>query len=166
MAIFSVGMVFIAFQDPYELQELKRNINIATMTMYNVEDYEIDESISSRYKADIAIRFHDRDEFKNFDGFYIKDDVNHTLSSNDAVYKGDLLSFSNNATYLNSDGIKYVSDEIKYNLNTKEIYSDKPFILTQAEDKIIGEEILYKMQTKEIFAKKVKGWSQLDNLKD
>lgn len=163
VVVFTVGIIFIVFQDPYDIQELKKNLNVATMTMYKVEDYEIGETIGSKYKAEVATRYNDRDEFKNFDGFYIKGDTNHSLTSNDAIYKGNILTFKNNAFYSNSDNVTYNSDEIVYDINKKEISSKKDFVLTQNENKVIGKEILYKMEDKKIYAKKVKGWSQLEN---
>lgn len=163
VVIFTVGIIFIVFQDPYDIQELKKNLNIATMTMYEVEDYEISDIIGSKYKAEVATRYNDRDEFKKFDGFYIKGDTNHSLSSDDASYKGSLLTFRNNAFYKNSDNVTYNSDEIIYDLDKKELSSKKDFVLRQNENKVIGKEILYKMEDKKIYAKKVKGWSQLKN---
>lgn len=158
IAIFSVAMVILAVQTPYLGDFFKQELNVASLEMDNIIDYEVNSQIIvGRYEADKGIRYSDKDEFMNFVGYVISKDNNHTLSSDIAIYQGDEIKFINNAKYYNSDAFNYISDEIIYNTVTKIAVSNKPFVLWQYENNVTGLTIKHDLNTQQTFATGVYG---------
>lgn len=159
IAIFSVAMVILAVQTPYLSDFFKDELDIASLEMHTIIDYEVDEQIvSGKYEADKGVRYSNKDEFINFTGFVVGEDINHTLSSDLAIYEGDEIHFINNARYYSSDAFNYTSDEIIYNTATKIVLSNKPFTLWQYENNVTGLTIKHDLNTKQTFATGVHGW--------
>lgn len=157
VAIFSVAMVFLSLQSPYLSELFDHNVSVANMQMNGVVDYEVEEKIIGKYRADSVIRYKNSDNFVNFSGFFV-DDLNHTLSSKEVIKKGDILLFKKEAKYHNSDDLNYVSDEIIYNAKSKILESKVPFVMTQKSDKITGQSVRYDMNKKQTNVKGVRGW--------
>lgn len=160
IAIFCVTMVILSVQSPYLSDDFKRDLSIANMEMNNIIDYEVSQSVTGKFTSDKGTRYNDRDEFENFYGQIFEKDTNHTLKSNKARYKKDIVTFSGKATYTNTDDLNYISEEIIYNLKTKVAQSDKPFVMTQNNDKITGKNLKHILATKQTFAKGVHAWIQ------
>ncbi|MDA3077500.1 LPS export ABC transporter periplasmic protein LptC [Campylobacter sp. JMF_06 NA1] len=157
IAIFSVAMVFLSVQTPYFEEMFKENLNVSNLEMQGVRDYQVGEKITGEFRAKNGIRYKDRDEFYEFDAVII-DDINHTISSNLAVKKGDNIKFSGSAHYRNSDEIDYKSEQITYNLKNKIVRSDVPYTLTQGENKVTGEKISYDTKNKKTNSKGIHAW--------
>ena len=80
----------------------------------------------------------------------------HEMVSKRAIYQNDSIKFSGNADYRNSDGIRFISDEIIYEINDKIIRSDVNFTMTQNKDEAIGEAVKYDINAKKTYATKIK----------
>ncbi|MFL1706346.1 LPS export ABC transporter periplasmic protein LptC [Campylobacter sp. MOP7] len=159
ISIFSVAMVYLTIQDPYHSDFLKPDKNIANMRMGNVVDYEINSTlISGRYEAQSWNRYSDRDEFVMFKAQILKDDLEHNLSSINAMHKSNVFLFKNNVNYINSDRVNFKSEEAKYDINKKILSSTVPFVITQNSDKITGNNVTYDVNSKKIYAKGIKAW--------
>ncbi|PSM51827.1 lipooligosaccharide transport system, periplasmic component LptC [Campylobacter blaseri] len=159
IAIFSIAMVILSVQAPYLSEFFKNELEIASIEMEGIIDYEVNnEIILSSFEAQKGIRYSTRDEFFNFIGKNIDKDTNNTLTANKAIYKGDIITFIDNAIYLNSDNLQYKSDEIVYNSKEKTIKSDKPFVAMQDDKKVIGSSVIYDLNKKQTFAKGVNAW--------
>ncbi|NLK66804.1 MAG: LPS export ABC transporter periplasmic protein LptC [Campylobacteraceae bacterium] len=162
IAIFSVAMVILAVQTPYFGDFFKEELDIASLEMEKIIDYEVTPAkITSKYEAKKGVRYSNKDEFINFVGHTIDDDVNHTMSSNIAVLQGDEVWFIDDARYSSSDAFNYISDEIVYNRVTKIVTSNKPFTLWQYENNVTGLTIKHDLKTKQTFATGVHGWYNL-----
>ncbi|NLY04286.1 MAG: LPS export ABC transporter periplasmic protein LptC [Campylobacter sp.] len=159
IAIFAVALVFLTFQVPYTENFFKVDIDISTMEMDGIINYEVSTAgISAVYEADSGVRFHDRDEFINFRGKMLGKDRNHSMVSNKVISKGDELIFIGDAKYLSSDDISYVSQEIIYNTKDKTAVSNVPFILRQNENNVTGDTLVHDLNHEQTFATGVHAW--------
>lgn len=159
IAIFAVALVYLTLQVPYTEDFLKDDIDIATMEMVGITDYQVDiNQTSGVFEADSGIRYKDRDEFTNFRGKMLDIDRNHSMRSNEAISKGEELIFKGRANYLSSDDINYTSDEIVYNSSKKTLVSRVPFILTQNENNVTGDSLVHDLNFKQTFATGVHAW--------
>jgi len=164
VAIFAVAMVILSVQTPYVSDIFKEDAKIAVIEMNGVTDYQISsEQVLGKFDATSGKRFKKHDEFENFHGIYLGEDVNHTLKSKKATIKGKVITLQNDAKYSNSDDINYTSSKIIYNSKTKIINSPKEFRLTQNQDIVIGNNATYDMNKKQTFAKGVHGWFQTED---
>lgn len=80
------------------------------------------------------------------------------MRSDIAVLKGDELIFVGNATYLSSDNINYISEEIIYNKKQKTATSKVPFILRQNDNNVTGNSLVYDLDFKQTYATGVHAW--------
>lgn len=159
VAIFAVALVFLTMQVPYTEDFLKEDIDISTMEMSSVVDYQVNSlQTSGIFEADNGVRYKDRDEFKNFRGKSLDTDRNHSMRSDIAISKGNEIIFIGNANYLSSDDINYTSQEIVYDSKQKTAVSKVPFILTQNENNITGDSLVYNLNFKQTFATGVHAW--------
>ena len=158
IAIFSVAMVFLSLQDPYLTEAFKKDNTIANMEMIGINDYEIGEKINLQITAKSGTRYKDYDEFNEFNGIQKDENSTHILRSNIAIRKDDELIFKGNANYQNSDNINYNSEEIIYNIKSKIVRSDTPFIMRQGDDNVSGSSIIYDINKKQTNAKGIHAW--------
>lgn len=159
IAIFSVAMVYLTIQDPYYSQSIKPDNSIASIKINDVIDYELNSTtVKGRYEADEWNRYSDRDEFLSFKAEVIKDSKEHNLSSDKAFYQSDTLKFKGNVDYLSSDGLKFVSDEVIYDIKGKIVVSDTSFVMTQNSDKVTGDALVYDTRLKRTYIKGIRAW--------
>ncbi|QKF64456.1 hypothetical protein [Campylobacter corcagiensis] len=157
--LFAVALVFLMMQVPYTKDFFKDDIDIATMEMRDITDYQVDiNGTNAIYQADSGIRYSSHDEFENFRGKMIDSDRNHSMRSNVAISKGDELIFKGKATYLSSDDINYISEEIIYNTKDKTATSKVPFFLRQNENNVTGDSLVYDLKFKQTYATGVHAW--------
>ncbi|MBQ9292452.1 MAG: LPS export ABC transporter periplasmic protein LptC [Campylobacter sp.] len=158
IAIFSVAMVFLSLQDPYLTEAFKQDNTIANMEMNGIRDYEVAEKVNLQISAKSGTRYKDYDEFNEFNGIHTDGKTNHALRSDIAILKDDILTFKGNANYQNSDNINYNSEEIIYNIKSKIVRSDTPFIMRQGDDNVSGSGIIYDINKKQTNAKGIHAW--------
>lgn len=159
IALFAVALIFLTMQVPYTKDFFQDDIDIATMEMIEITDYQVDTNgTNSIYEADSGVRYSNKDEFENFRGKMIDRDRNHSMRSDIAVLKGDELIFVGNATYLSSDNINYISEEIIYNKKQKTATSKVPFILRQNDNNVTGNSLVYDLNFKQTYATGVHAW--------
>lgn len=162
IAFFVVTIAFLTVQTPYVNEFFDENLSIANMQMSGIVDYDINSSIiSTQILASKGTRYKTHDEFFDIKADRI-DDVNSTLIGNKAVYKGDILTLLGDATYINTDDIVYVSDEIIYDSKAKTLTSNTPYIFSQNINLVKGNWIKYDISNKQTFSKGIKAWYQLD----
>ncbi|MDO5045880.1 LPS export ABC transporter periplasmic protein LptC [Campylobacter sp.] len=159
ISVFSVAMVYLTIQDPYYSELVKPDNSVASIKINDVIDYEINASIiSGRYEADEWNRYSDRDEFLGFKAEILKDNKEHNLTSQKVFYKNDKLKFKENVNYVNNEGLKFVSDEVIYDIKTKIARSDVPFVMTQNQDKIEGDGGVYDTNMKKTYIRGIRAW--------
>ncbi len=158
IAIFSVCMVFLMLQNPYEEIITKNDIKIANTVIYNITNYESNETgIIRIYQAKNVKRYKDKDEFSDFYA-QILDDTNSTLNSKKVISRKNILEFLDDVIYKNTDNLKINSKLVLYDLKDKNLTIPRKFKITQNQNKIVGKNLIYDTQNKQIYAKKVKLW--------
>jgi len=157
VSVFSVAMVYLTVQAPYYAQLFKVDKTAANMQINDIIDYEINATaVSARYESDEWNRYDGKDEFLGFKAEVLRGADRHEMVSKRAIYQNDSIKFSGNADYRNSDGIRFISDEIIYEINDKIIRSDVNFTMTQNKDEAIGEAVKYDINAKKTYATKIK----------
>lgn len=161
VCVFSVAMVYMTLQDPYYSELLKPDNTIASMQINDAIDHELNATvISARYETDEWNRYKNMDEFVKFRAEILRDDNLHNISSQKAFYQDDELKFAGDVRYINSENLKFTSQEVIYDTKTKVARSDVPFIMTQNGDKIIGNSLIYDTIEKKTYAKGIEAWVQ------
>lgn len=156
-------MVVLGFQVPYFSDMLNDKIIIANIEMDDIKDFQVADTIDIKSIAKKGIKYQDREEFIKFASFLYAKDLNHTISSDIAVHKGDLIIFNPNTIYKNSDNLTYKTKEIIYNMKTKIAISNYPFIATKDRDRVIGKSLVYDLNKKTTLAREVKGWFYIED---
>ncbi|MCI6988729.1 MAG: LPS export ABC transporter periplasmic protein LptC [Campylobacter sp.] len=161
IAFFIVTIAFLTVQTPYINEFFDENLSVANMQMGGIVDYDINSSvISVKTTATSGTRYKTHDEFYEVKADRI-DDVNSTIIANKAIYKGDILTLLDDATYINSDDMVYVSDEIIYDSKANTLTSNTPYILSQDINLVKGSWIKYDISKKQTFSKGISAWYQL-----
>lgn len=156
-------MVFLALQDPYYAELFKEQKGQANMQMNDLVDYEINSTtVSARLEADEWNRYTNKDEFLNFKANVLRGNLEHNVTSKKAIYSNSVAKFQEDANYINSDGIKLVSDEIIYDEKKQAIRSDVNFTITQNSDIIVGKSAVYDLNSKQTRATGVRANIQQD----
>lgn len=159
IAIFSVAMVFLASSDPYYSEQFKRDLSVANMQVNQIVDYEINATkISGKYEADRLNRYANKDEFLNFKASVLRQNLEHNLSSQTAIYQGDEMKFLKDVRYENNESLKFSSDELIYNQKAKIAKTTSDFVATKNHDKVIGKSLEYDIGNKQTKAQGVKAW--------
>ncbi|MBR8465663.1 LPS export ABC transporter periplasmic protein LptC [Campylobacter sp. faydin G-140] len=159
IAVFSIVMVFVVFQDPYFSDEIKQDVRVANMQVNDVVDYEINASVvSGIYEADEIVRYSNQDEFLHFKANVLRGNLKHDISSQKAIMRDDNITFKDSVKYDNNESLNFSSDEVIYNTKSKIAISKVPFIAIQNGDKIIGKSLRYDMVKKQTDIKGFKAW--------
>lgn len=159
IAIFSVTLAFLFSSDPYYAEQFKRNLQVSNTQATNFTDYEINASkVAAIYKANEINRYDKFDEAKGFSATILRGAQTHFLSSDSALMKANEVKFTGKAHYENNESLKFSSDEIIYNTQSKIVRSDVPFVMTQGSDRANGSSISYDTTKQQIKAKDIKAW--------
>lgn len=149
--------LFLIFQKPYML-EPKVNKNIPEIVMNDVQSFEVTkQGVVSFLSSDIVRRYASHDEFENVNMLKksetgLVDSVSAKLG---VLRKKDLL-LKQDVRYDRSDGLELLSNEVKYNLNTKILSSNVPFVLSNPRGVSYGSSFVYDTDKGIISAQKIK----------
>ena len=155
VSVFSVAMVYLAIEEPYYSELLNGGEVSANMQMNAVTDYEMNATtISARYEADTWNRYPEFDELVKFRAEIFKGNKKHNVSSNKAFYNGGRIILQGDVHYANNENLTFVSEEVVYSTATKVATTQKPFMMTQNEDKVVGKALVYDFELKKAYIKK------------
>ncbi len=117
-------------------------ITFSNSTMYTLNNKEVTRIVQSTE----SIRYKSRDEM--FEGvFYLRakskdrNDLADVISADFIEKKGPKLKFVNSVKYNRADFVTLKTDILHYNLDTKIVYNNKPFIGTYYNDSLNGTEL-------------------------
>ncbi len=92
-------------------------------------------------------------EFKNFSLYEIyKEENSYQLLSKEAFYESNMVYLNQGVNILRDDGLNFVTNSLKYNVETKDIKSLKNFVLKFNGTKIEGDNLALNMKNKKITA--------------
>lgn len=159
VALFSMSVVALMLQNPYESSLQSNSIKVANMQADGVISYEINATNTyAKFTSKSVIAYDDYNEFIQPNVTFIQKD-RHNITSNEAIYKDNNITFFGDVRYLNLDtNLRYNSSEIQYLMTEKTLLSSVPFELLQNSDKIVGKSVIYALDSNHIAAKGVKGW--------
>lgn len=159
VALFSMSVVALMLQNPYEASLQSNSIKVANMQADGVISYEINATNTyAKFTSKSVIAYDDYNEFIQPNVTFIQKD-RHNITSNEAIYKDNNITFFGDVRYLNLDtNLRYNSSEIQYLMMEKTLLSSVPFELLQNSDKIVGKSVIYALDGNHIVAKGVKGW--------
>ena len=159
VALFSMSVVALMLQNPYETSLQSNSIKVANMQADGVISYEINATDTyAKFISSSVIAYDDYNQFINPDATFIQNDK-HNINAKEAIYKDNNITFINDVRYVNLvTNLRYNSNEIIYDSANKILLSNMPFELLQNNDKILGDSIMYQLDSNEIMAKGVRGW--------
>lgn len=159
VALFSMSVVALMLQNPYESSLQSDSIKVANMQADGVISYEINATNTyAKFTSKSVIAYDDYNEFIQPNVTFIQKD-RHNITSNEAIYKDNNITFFGDVRYLNLDtNLRYNSSEIQYLMMDKTLLSNVPFELLQNSDKMVGKSVIYALDSNHIVAKGVKGW--------
>lgn len=159
VALFSMSVVALMLQNPYDNSILANDIKLANMQADGVVSYEINATeVYAKFVSNSVIAYDDHNKFINPDITFIDKDT-HNIISKEAIYKDNNITFIGDVKYLNLiTNLRYNSSEILYGGDEKILLSNYPFELLQNGDKISGNSIIYELDSNHISAKGVRGW--------
>jgi len=102
---------------------------------------------AEKLKAVKAIKYKDYIDFKDVN---FSNEIGDVVLSKDGRYKQDLLHMYNNVHLSRSDGVDFYTDALNYNLTTKEIETEKPFILDYNLSQVNGKKLTVLFNSKVI----------------
>ena len=149
--------LFLIFQKPYMLAP-KVDKNVPEVVMNDVQSFEVTkQGVVSFLSSDIVRRYASHDEFENVN--MLKKSENGFVDSVSAklgvLKKKDLL-LRKDVRYDRSDGLVLVSDEVKYNLDTKILSSNMAFVLSNPRGISYGSSFVYDTNKGIIHAQNIK----------
>ena len=160
IALFSIIFLILSIQDPYFIDIKSYSINFKNIEANNLIASELNStSTKSVFKADVWIRYKEKDVFKDF--ININKDYNISANNLEIFYNDEnKLFLSGNVFYINNDNIKINSDEVYYYTDSKILKSYSGFKAYINDDLIVGDTLDYDIKDKILKVKDIKGWLQ------
>ncbi|EFP1605276.1 hypothetical protein HPX02_000959, partial [Campylobacter jejuni] len=127
IALFTITFTILSLQDPYSLNLQTNALNFKNIEAKNLKAYESNAStIKAYYKANSWVRYADRDEFNDF----ITLNLDFNLSANRLEFFNKDMSkvlFEGNVTYIGSNNVKIISQEVEYQPKDKILHTNTNF---------------------------------------
>ncbi|MGH2267624.1 hypothetical protein [Campylobacter taeniopygiae] len=127
IALFVITFVILWLQDPYSLDIKSYSLNFKNIEASHLKAYDINQTaIKSYYRANSWVRYANRDEFDNFTNY----NLDFNLSANKLELLGqnmDKIKFEGNVTYLGSNNVKFIANEVEYQPKSKILSTDTGF---------------------------------------
>ena len=120
----------ILFQN-FSLVELKENV------------------IGQQLSAVETIKYKTHLDFKEVD---VSDELGHNIKAKQGIYKDNTVYMKENIRLTRKDGLVFTTENLNYNLKTKEMKTFSPFTLELNESRIKGTNLMFYLNTKEIRA--------------
>lgn len=126
----ATGEKEILFQN-FSLVELKEEI----------VGYQLFAAETIKYKTHL--------DFKEID---LSDEDGYNIKAKQGVYRDNAVYMKENIRLTHTDGLTFTTENLNYNLKTKEMQTFRPFVLELNESRIKGTNLKLHIKTKEISA--------------
>jgi len=122
-----------------------KEIAFQNFSFYDIKESKPSDSVS----ASKMVKYENYVALDNID---LQDESGYRILSNKAIYENELVQMDKGVTILRSDGLKFSTNSLNYNLKTKDIRSVKAFMLEFNASIIQGENLALNMNSKIITA--------------
>ncbi|EAJ7177854.1 hypothetical protein APO84_00435 [Campylobacter jejuni] len=160
IALFTITFTILSLQDPYSLNLQTNALNFKNIEAKNLKAYESNTSIiKAYYKANSWARYADRDEFNDF----ITLNLDFNLSANRLEFFNKDMSkvlFEGNVTYIGSNNVKIISQEVEYQPKDKILHTNTNFKALINGSIINGNTLNYDVKNKILNIQGVNAWLQ------
>ncbi|MDD5051188.1 MAG: LPS export ABC transporter periplasmic protein LptC [Sulfuricurvum sp.] len=160
IALLLIGMYgyfkpsYLVHQDAREVPKLE----LEAFTLYEISHKGVDHVLEAKNGKE----FEDRYEVTSAKFSDNTKRLFQTVSADQAKYKDDLITLRGNVNFVREDGLKFVSDEGKYNTKSSLIHTEGPFVITQNHNRVEGTKLDYNTNQDTVNAYKVSGSYQLN----
>ncbi len=134
----SLISIFVFFK-PMKLQN-GESVDVASVEVYRFNTHELSTSGLNRIiQGSKALIYQD---------IYIIKDVNYTdstkdmlsnLTSNNGIYKNNVIDLDGNVVYKRSDGLTLKSNKLSYNEKTSVLKTDENYVMYRGKNEIKGK---------------------------
>ncbi|EAJ1228754.1 hypothetical protein CJI34_05930 [Campylobacter jejuni] len=160
IALFTITFTILSLQDPYSLNLQTNALNFKNIEAKNLKAYESNTSIiKAYYKVNSWVRYADRDEFNDF----ITLNLDFNLSANRLEFFNKDMSkvlFEGNVTYIGSNNVKIISQEVEYQPKDKILHTNTNFKALINGSIINGNTLNYDVKNKILNIQGVNAWLQ------
>jgi LPS export ABC transporter protein LptC len=126
----------------------QRELEFQNFSLYNIQKDKATQEVfavnMTKYKNHIEMRDID-----------LKDEKGYQLFSKDAIYDEDMIYMESGVRVLSQDGYEFITSSLNYNVKSKDIQTDEPFILEYNRSVIQGQNLALSLRSKEISADKI-----------
>ncbi|HHD81640.1 MAG TPA: LPS export ABC transporter periplasmic protein LptC [Campylobacterales bacterium] len=123
----------------------EKEIEFENFSLYNIQE---DESMEEIF-AEKLVKYPNHLEMSDIN---LKDEEGYQLFSNEAVYEEEHIYMDSGVKILSDDGLKFITTTLNYNVETKDIETQEPFLLEYNASIIKGENLVLNMNSKIISA--------------
>ncbi len=120
------------------------------IAFYNFWLYDIKENDPSQEIS--ALRMVKYQNYLEMDEIALKDEMGYRLLAKKAIYEDEDVYMDKGVKILRNDGLKFATKSLKYNIDTKDIKTIKPFILEFNSSIIQGENLFLNFNNKKVMA--------------
>ncbi len=154
--------LFLLVQEPYFLQTLKSQSEIATIEIYGLKDYEIDKNVTRITKAKKVVRFKNEDRAMEVEMLLKRDDKAYGIKADSAKYQNDKIILSKNVIFKQDDNLDFKTDEAIYDIKQKTISTNKTFNAKFNQLNVVGVSLLYHLNDNNISIEKINAKYRLE----
>jgi len=162
LMILTALITMFAYFKPSDAQDKKNGeipkIELESFVVYEIGSYGIERF----FEGEEGKRFDDRYEISSAKFSNNSKTLFESIRSDNALYKGDLITLTGNVHYLRADGMEFRSDEGTFDQKNSIIRTSGPFVLTQNQNRVDGTKLYYNTEQESVSADAVRGSYQLD----
>ena len=147
LLVFTILIVSIFGFNPVSKEAVtskgEREAEFKNFSVYNLKE----DNTGREIHAQKAVKYKDYIDFMEVN---LTDEMGHTLLSKKAIYKNNLLYLHENIKISRNDGIDFFTNDLMYNLKSKEIISEEDFLLEFNQSTIKGKRLEFNVGGKTI----------------
>jgi hypothetical protein len=157
---FLVGM-YGYFKPTISQEESKMEVpkfELESFIIYEISTLGIDRF----FEGEHGKRFENRYEVSSAKFSNNSKSLFESISANNALYKDDVISLNGNVYYEREDGLRFRSDEGKYDTPNSLVTTRGNFVITQNNNRVNGTQLQFNTKSHTVSANAVSGTYQLD----
>lgn len=122
-----------------------KELEFQNFSLYDIKKDETSEEV-------FAVKMIKYQDYLEMDKIDLKDDSGYRILSEKAIYENEYVYMKKGVNIFHEDGLKFSTESLNYNVDTKAIQTLKPFLLEFNSSIIEGENLVLNMKNKKIMA--------------